>query len=214
MWLHLTAVCSCHHRTAPNDGPASRITELLNFHTRRFLFSLSLYLSIQHSLICRVLLLLLLLLSNRASWLGVGWVLQANMRCRVWVNTTSGLSTTRQNPDPNRSTRRAFFWKTGPTGPIQCLPILLPPFPQPRHSTSVISLLNHIEWSPLSVRRKNSRLVAFYKAVNNLYPVLVGQLRPCSHQTRSYDPLTFTFLTPRTDYYKYLLLPRTIVDWN
>jgi len=82
-----------------------------------------------------------------------------------------------------------------------------------RRSTSVTSLLNQREWSPLSVRRRNSRLVAFYKAVNNLSPVPVGQPRPCYHQTRSHDPLTFTPLTPRTDYYKYFL-PRTIVDWN
>jgi len=64
-----------------------------------------------------------------------------------------------------------------------------------RRTTSVISLLNQLEWSPLPVRRRNSRLVAFYKAVNNLSPVPVGQPRPCSYQTRSYDPLTFTPLT-------------------
>ena len=82
----------------------------------------------------------------------------------------------------------------------------------PPHHLSFISLLNQLEWLPLSVRRKNSRLVAFYKAVNNLSPVPVGQPRPCSHQTRLYDPLTFI---PRTDY-KYSFLPRTIVvvDWN
>jgi len=45
-------------------------------------------------------------------------------------------------------------------------------------------------------------------------PVAVGQPRTCSHQTRSHDPLTFTPLTPQTDYYKYSFLPLTIVDWN
>ena len=79
--------------------------------------------------------------------------------------------------------------------------------------TSVTSLLNQFEWSPLSVRQRNSRLVAFYKAVSNLSPVPVGQPRPSSHQTRSHNPLTFTPLTPRTDY-KYSFLPHTIVDWN
>jgi len=74
--------------------------------------------------------------------------------------------------------------------------------------------LKQLEWSPLSVRRRNSRLVSFYKTVNNLSPVPVGQLRLCCHQTRSYDPLTFTPLTPQTDYYKYSFLPRTVVDWN
>jgi len=107
-------------------------------------------------------------------------------------------------------------------------------------TTSVTCLLNQFEWSYLviwsyqhlcssaygtlqiclwlwlwylSVRQRNSRLVAFYKAINNLSPVPVGQLRPCSHQTRSYDPLIFTPLTPRTDYYNYSL-SLTIVDWN
>jgi len=73
------------------------------------------------------------------------------------------------------------------------------------------SLLNQLEWSLLSLPRRNSCLVAFYKAVNNLSPVPVGQPRPCSYQTRSHDLLTFT---PRTDYYRYSFLPRTIVDWN
>ena len=68
--------------------------------------------------------------------------------------------------------------------------------------------------SVAEVRWKNSRLVAFYKAVNKMSPIPVGQPRPCSHQTRSYDPLTFTLLTPRTDYYKYSFLPCTIVDCN
>jgi len=71
-------------------------------------------------------------------------------------------------------------------------------------------------FSPLSVRRRNSRLVAVYKVVYNLSPVPVGKLRPCSHQTRSYDPLTVTFtpFAPRTNYYKYSFSPRIVVDWN
>jgi len=59
-------------------------------------------------------------------------------------------------------------------------------------TTSVTSFLNQLEWSPLSVCRRNSHLVAFYKAVNNLSPVPVGQPCPCSHQNWSHDPLTFT----------------------
>jgi len=78
----------------------------------------------------------------------------------------------------------------------------------------VIKVLSQLQWSPLSVRRRNSRLVTFYKAVNDLSPVAVGQPRRCCHQTRSYDPLTSTPVTPRTDYYKYSFLSRTIVDWN
>ena len=49
---------------------------------------------------------------------------------RVWVNTTSALSATRRNPDPNRPTRRGNFLKTGRQGYCrpgrqgQCLPTL------------------------------------------------------------------------------------------
>jgi len=39
------------------------------------------------------------------------------------------------------------------------------------NTTSITSLLNQLEWSPLSVRQRNSRLVAFYKAANNPSPV-------------------------------------------
>ena len=78
-------------------------------------------------------------------------------------------------------------------------------------------LSHHLSYqSSLSVRRRNSRLVAVYKVVYNLSPVPVGKLRPCSHQTRSYDPLTVTFtpFAPRTNYYKYSFSPRIVVDWN
>jgi hypothetical protein len=83
-----------------------------------------------------------------------------------------------------------------------------------RRTTSVTELQNDLEWVPLSIRRRNSRLVAFYKGVNNLSPVPVGHVRSCHYQTRSITPPTFTRLSTRTDYFKYSFLPRTIVDWN
>jgi len=46
-------------------------------------------------------------------------------------------------------------------------------------TTSVTSLLSQLERSPLTVRQRNSRLVAFYKAVNTLSPVPVGQPHHC-----------------------------------
>ena len=54
--------------------------------------------------------------------------------------------------------------------------------------------------------------IAFYKVVNNIFPIPVGQVYPCSHLTRSYNLLKFTRSITRTDSYKYSFLPYTIVS--
>jgi len=85
-----------------------------------------------------------------------------------------------------------------------------------RRTTSVTSLLNQLEWSPLSVCWRNSRLVAFYKVVNNLQvcssswstaSLLSSNQVVWPTDIQSSDSLNY-------DYYKYSFLPCTIVDWN
>jgi len=132
------------------------------------------------------------------------------------ISPKSSLSLRRQSAEAKATAYTTLEFSSAAWGPhlandvhqldcVQCRTARFVMMNDYRRTTSATSLLNQLEWSPLSVRRRNSRLVAFYKSVNNLSPVPVGQPRPSSHQTRSHDPLTFTPLTPRTDYYKYSL---------
>ena len=143
------------------------------------------------------------------------------------ISPKSSLSLRRQSAEAKATAYTTLEFSSAACGPhlandvhqldcVQCRTARFVMMNDYRRTTSATSLLNQLEWSPLSVCRRNSRLLAFYKSVNNLSPVPVGQPRPSSHQTRSHDPLTFTPLTPRTDYryYKYSFLPYTIVDWN
>ena len=84
-----------------------------------------------------------------------------------------------------------------------------------RQTTSVTQLLIDLDWCPLSVRRRNARLVQFYKAYNNNSPIDLSVLqRPSRHTRSSCDG--FSLIVPQTssDVYKYSFIPRTVVDWN
>src|SRR5664279_4995469 len=83
-----------------------------------------------------------------------------------------------------------------------------------RRATSVTGLLEHIHWPLLSVRRTHSRLVTFYKAVNNQIAIPTNHLQKPSRYTRNSDETTFTSLSSRTDPRKYSFFPRTVVHWN
>src|SRR5664279_497537 len=83
-----------------------------------------------------------------------------------------------------------------------------------KRTTSVTGLLEHLHWPPLSVRRTNSHLVTFYKAVNNQIAIPTNHLQKPTRYTRNSDETTFTSLSSRTDPRKYSFFPRTVVDWN
>ena len=83
-----------------------------------------------------------------------------------------------------------------------------------RHTTSVIGLLEHLQWPSLSLRRKNSRLTIFYKAVNNLTGIPTSHLQKPVRSTRNSDETIYINLSSHTNTYKYSFFPRTIVDWN
>ena len=83
-----------------------------------------------------------------------------------------------------------------------------------RHSTSVSALLEHLHWPVLSARRTDSRLVNFYKAVNNLTAIPISHFQKPSRCTRNSDDTTFIPLSSRTNPRKHSFFPRTIIDWN
>ena len=88
-----------------------------------------------------------------------------------------------------------------------------------RRTTNVTSLCDSLGWLSLQDRRRNARLINFFKARMGFPGLLhlVSELNRHSRFTRSAsssDIPTYLQLPARTDVYKFSFLPRTIVDWN
>lgn len=82
------------------------------------------------------------------------------------------------------------------------------------YKESVTSMLDDLHWPPLQDRRKVKRLVTFYKAANNLSPVIIPEyVTPSTNRTRTHD-LAYIQLRANYEQYKNSFLPRTIRDWN
>ena len=81
------------------------------------------------------------------------------------------------------------------------------------YQDSVTSMLNDLNWQPLQIRRKNKRLIAFHKAVNQNSPVDISDYVTQSTYsgTRSHSK---AFIEINYEQYKNSFLHRTIKDWN
>ena len=79
---------------------------------------------------------------------------------------------------------------------------------------SVTTMLDTLEWPPLEQRRRYKRSVHFYKATNNLSPVVIPDyVKHSSCRTRTYE-LAYIQLQINYEQYKHSFLPRTIREWN
>jgi hypothetical protein len=85
-----------------------------------------------------------------------------------------------------------------------------------RYTSSVTTMLSDLKWPSLADRRKISRLVVFYKAVNNLVAIPLDSLTRRSRPTRSNPDhaISYINLHANCDILKYSFFPKTIVDWN
>ena len=66
----------------------------------------------------------------------------------------------------------------------------------------------------LENRRRNARLLLFYKGVHGLSAIPCNLLRRPLRNSRHSDSDTFTVLSSRVDSYNYSFFPRTISEWN
>ncbi|XP_071145327.1 uncharacterized protein [Mytilus edulis] len=84
-----------------------------------------------------------------------------------------------------------------------------------RNTSSVGSMLQHLEWRSLSDRRKDSRLVMLYKIEHEKVAIPKNnKLIPQKRQTRHSNSNSFQIPSCKTQYRKESYLPRTITDWN
>ena len=81
--------------------------------------------------------------------------------------------------------------------------------------TSVTSLLLTLNWPTLQQHRLSSRLILFYKIINNQLPITFPPYYlPVQYHTRQYHQDHFIVPQSNTNSHKYSFYPRTIRDWN
>ena len=82
------------------------------------------------------------------------------------------------------------------------------------HTSSVTSMLKELNWNPLSIRRKNHRLIFMHKIIfeNISAPpdFITFNNRPQRHK----NPYVMKLPSSETNIHKFSFLPRTIADWN
>ena len=80
------------------------------------------------------------------------------------------------------------------------------------HRDSITAMLN---WPILQDRRKNNRLMLFFKLVDNLLVALHHYLPlPSFPVTRANHQLNFSHYQTRTETYRNSFFPKTTIDWN
>ena len=77
------------------------------------------------------------------------------------------------------------------------------------------TLVSKLNWNTLESRRKNLRLINFYKMVNQKIAIPLAYLPKTAIRTTSHHNKQ-GFLIPHSnsDAFKYSLIPRTTTDWN
>ena len=79
---------------------------------------------------------------------------------------------------------------------------------------SVTQMLEQLAWIPLSKRRENSRLILFYKIINNLAAVPHTCLEKADVRTRKNHSQKFCHIGYNVDPYGQSFFPNSISAWN
>ena len=81
--------------------------------------------------------------------------------------------------------------------------------------SSVTSIMQDLNWKPLHLRRRESRLVLFYKIVNNLVAIPPeNHLIKNQRNLRNTHNQQYEHKRVQIDPFKFSYFPRTIIDWN
>ena len=84
-----------------------------------------------------------------------------------------------------------------------------------RNTSSVTSMLDHLDWESLEARRAKTQLTMLFKIIHGLVDIRAEDyLVPASTRTRSQHSLKFLQIPVSSDYYKFSFFPRTICRWN
>ena len=83
------------------------------------------------------------------------------------------------------------------------------------NTSSVTSMLDHLQWETLESRRTKAQLTMIYKISNNLIDIPAAKyLSPGSSRTRSSHDIKFLPISTSTSYYRHSFFPGIIPTWN
>ena len=83
------------------------------------------------------------------------------------------------------------------------------------NTSSVTSMLEHLQWETLESRRIKAKLTMVYKITNDLMDIPVSKnLSPGSSRTRANHSIKFLPLSTSTSYYRRSFFPSIIATWN
>ena len=84
-----------------------------------------------------------------------------------------------------------------------------------RNTSSVTSMLEHLEWETLETRRAKYQLTMMFKIIHGLVDIPADDhLTAASTRTRAHHSHKFRHIPASTDYYKNSFFPKTIRLWN
>ena len=84
-----------------------------------------------------------------------------------------------------------------------------------RNTSSVSSMLDHLQWEPLKSRRSKIQLNLMYKVVEDLIDIPASKyLTPSTATTRAAHSRKFRQYSTSSDSFKFSFFPRTIPLWN
>ena len=83
------------------------------------------------------------------------------------------------------------------------------------NTSSVTSMLDHLEWESLEARRTKSQLTMMFKIINDLVNIPQEEyLTPASKRTRTRHSYKFQQISASSDYYLNSFFPKNVRLWN
>ena len=84
-----------------------------------------------------------------------------------------------------------------------------------RNTSSVSSMLNHLQWESLESRRSKIQLTLFFNVIHHLIDIPADQyLTLSTSRTRSTHSKRYRRFAPSTESFKFSFFPRTVPLWN
>ena len=75
-------------------------------------------------------------------------------------------------------------------------------------------ILGPLKWESLKKRRKDNRIILFYKGLKGKAGIPTDDLIPKNMRGRNQHSLSFQIPSASKDVYMYTFFPQTIRDWN
>ena len=84
-----------------------------------------------------------------------------------------------------------------------------------RHTSSVTTMLDSLQWDTLETRRKVARLTMLLKIHHSQTAIPAGKfLQPVTRQSRHHHSKAYQLKSTTKDCYRYSFFPQTTIDWN